>query len=94
MELEQYRFTVVESESERRVIYKDKVADDELKTAQIVTSEEGLLSVKPYKQDEILNILTRMGFTHVEFHKQLSSEGFSQVSDGTEFNIVVTAINK
>lgn len=90
-ELETYRFTLVETESERFIVYKDGEDNDAIKMAQIVSSDEGLLSIKPYTQSEVKSVLENTGFDQIEFHKGIKTDTFPEPSDGTEFDIVVTA---
>lgn len=94
LEIQKFRFTIIETDIEKRIVYKDEMNEDKLKSAQIATSEEGLLSVQPYTQSEITNVLTQLGFTDIAFHKGIKPADFDVQSEGSEFDIVVTAKNK
>lgn len=93
-ELNKYRFVVIESDNARYIVYKDGTDHDFVKSAQIITSEEGLLSIQPYTQGEVKKTLTELGFDDIQFHKGIKPDTFNSPSDGDEFDIVVTAINK
>lgn len=92
-EMEKYRFVVIETEKERLIVYKDEKDSDKLKSAQIISWEEGLLSIQPYTQLEIKNILAELGFDDIQFHRGIKPDNFDQPSNGKEFDIVVTAKN-
>lgn len=93
-EVEKYRFVVIETEKERLIVYKDEKDGDKLKSAQIISWEEGLLSIQPYTQLEIKNILTELRFKDIQFHRGIKPDDFDQPNNGKEFDIVVTAKNQ
>ncbi len=88
-ELETYRFTCIETNEARYIVYKDWKDNNALKIARIISYEEALLSIKPYTQSEITQLLTDVGFTDIMFRKGIKN--FEEPSNGMEFDIVVTA---